>query len=379
MSESRTEQATPQRKKKARDKGDGVRSRELLSALSILGGILALGKVGEYLVSAWAKVYRECLRQTPLQDVVNADTLRSTLWHVLNPILIPVTVIFAASFGAVLFGGLVQSGGVKWHMLAIQPKVTRLSPAQNIKNIASLRSLIRLLKSLVPAAVMLALGWMALKTLMLELPLLSKLRLTAAFTTAYRLSLKAAWVMLIWSGMDYTLEWRSWSQRLRMSKQEIRDENKESMGNPEVKGRIRQIQRAMRRRKVKEDISNASVVITNPTHYAVALAFSFETMSAPTLLAKGRDLFAAEIREEARWAGVPIIENPPLARSLYRTVEPGQSIPFQLYATVAGILAYLYRQKIEERTRNEKKMREEQGYAAANLRPVTMYEFRGGL
>ena len=123
---------------------------------------------------------------------------------------------------------------------------------------------------------------------------------------------------------------------------------------------MRQVQNAMRRRKVKADMSRASVVITNPTHYAVALEFSFETMSAPVVLAKGRDLHAAQIREEARWAGVPMIENPPLARSLYRMVEPGQSIPFELYAAVAGILAYLYRQKVEEKMREER-MRAEQG------------------
>jgi flagellar biosynthetic protein FlhB len=97
------------------------------------------------------------------------------------------------------------------------------------------------------------------------------------------------------------------------------------------------------------------VVITNPTHYAVALEFSFETMSAPTVLTKGRGLHAAEIREEARWAGVPLIENPPLARSLYKAVEPGQTIPFDLYATVAGILAFLYRQKVEEKVREQKR------------------------
>jgi flagellar biosynthetic protein FlhB len=115
-----------------------------------------------------------------------------------------------------------------------------------------------------------------------------------------------------------------------------------------------QVQRLMRKRRVKADMARASVVITNPTHYAVALEFSFETMSAPTVLAKGRDLHAAEIREAARWAGVPLIENPPLARSLYKMVEPGQTIPFELYAAVAGILAFLYRQQVEEQVRRQR-------------------------
>jgi len=206
----------------------------------------------------------------------------------------------------------------------------------------------------VPAAAMVVFGWGALKALMLPMPVMSIVRLPTAFGAAYGLALDAAWVTLGWSALDYAVEWVAWNKRMKMTKQQQKDEMKEAMGNPQVKGRIRQAQNAMRRRKVKADISRASVVITNPTHYAVALEFSFETMQAPTVLAKGRDLHAAAIREEARWAGIPMIENPPLARSLYRAVEPGQSIPFELYAAVAGILAYLYRQKVEEKVREER-------------------------
>ncbi|MGH9616643.1 MAG: EscU/YscU/HrcU family type III secretion system export apparatus switch protein, partial [Acidobacteriaceae bacterium] len=121
--------------------------------------------------------------------------------------------------------------------------------------------------------------------------------------------------------------------------------------NPQIRSRIRSIQRQMRRRKLQADVSKASVVITNPTHYAVALEFNFETLQAPKVLAKGRNLMAQRIKDEARWAGVPIVENPPLARSLYRSVEPGQSIPHDLYAAVAAILAFLYRQQVDEKMR----------------------------
>jgi len=132
---------------------------------------------------------------------------------------------------------------------------------------------------------------------------------------------------------------------------------KETEGNPQIRGRIRNLQRQMRRRRVKADVSKAAVVLTNPTHYAVALGFDFSTMEAPKLLAKGRNLLAEEIKAEARWAGVPIIENPPLARSLYRSVEVGQPIPAELYAAVAAILAYLYRQRVEAELR-ERRARE---------------------
>ena len=157
--------------------------------------------------------------------------------------------------------------------------------------------------------------------------------------------------------VDYLVEWQSRESRLKMSKQDLREEFKETEGSPQIRGRIRGLQRQMRRRKVKADVSRAAVVLTNPTHYAVALGFDFATMDAPKVLAKGRNLLAEEIKAEARWAGVPIIENPPLARSLYRSVEVGQAIPVDLYAAVAAILAYLYRQRVEAELR-ERRARE---------------------
>jgi flagellar biosynthetic protein FlhB len=154
--------------------------------------------------------------------------------------------------------------------------------------------------------------------------------------------------------VDYIVQWRSWEDRMRMSKQEIREEMKESEGSPQVRSRIRGLQRQMRRRKLKADVKRATVVITNPTHYAIALSFDFETMEPPKVLTKGRNLLAEQIKSEARWAGVPIVENPPLARSLYRTVAEGHSIPVDLYAAVAAILAYLYRKQVEEKVRRQR-------------------------
>ena len=372
MSEQGTEQATPQRKQKAKDKGDGVRSRELLSAVAMLGGVLALGVTARSFSTSWGKVYLETVRSMTTGDAAGGQPWIDAVRRMIAPSLLPIGLVLSASFGCALFAGIAQSGGVRVHMNAVEPKFSRLNPVTNLKNLVSLRSAMRLIKSLAPAAVMVALGWTALKTLMQPMPVMSVVRLPATFSIAYDLAVDAAWIMLAWSGIDYAVEWRSWNERLKMTKQEIREELKEAMGNPEIKGKIRQIQRAMRKRKVKADMSRASVVITNPTHYAVALEFSFETMQAPVVLAKGRDLFAAEIREEARWAGVPIIENPPLARSLYRMVEVGQAIPFELYSAVAGILAYLYRQKMEERIRRERHAQQMRSYPvmAAGMRGV---------
>jgi flagellar biosynthetic protein FlhB len=364
MSEKGTEQATPQRKKKAKEKGDSVRSRELLSAAAMLGGLMMLGATAHGFSTSWGKVYEKSIRLMASSDAVGEQRWITAMRQMISPALLPVGLVLTASFACALVAGVVQSGGLQLHSNALEPKFSRLNPVTNVKNLLSLRSAMRLVKSLIPAVTMVMLGWGALKALLLTIPVMSMMRLPATVTTAYGLAVDAGWVMLAWSALDYATEWRSWNQRLKMTKQEIREEMKEAMGNPEVKGRIRQIQRAMRKRKVKADMSRASVVITNPTHYAVALEFSVETMQAPIVLAKGRDLFAAEIREEARWAGVPIIENPPLARSLYRMVEVGQSIPFELYSAVAGILAYLYRQKMEERMRRERQMQQMRAYPA---------------
>ena len=395
MADKGTEQATPLRKKKARERGDGVHSRELLSAMAMLGGVIMLGILSKGFVSSFGKVYLESLRSATSLGGADAQSgeqiLNSAVRQILLPALLPVGLIMAASFAGALISGVAQSGGLQIHPAALEVKFAKLSVVTNLGNLFSLRSATRVAKSLVPAAVMAVLGWGALKTLMIPMPVMSLVRLPATFSAAYELALDAAWVTLAWSGLDYALEWRSWNQRLKMSKQEIREEIRDSMGNPQIKAKVRQIQRAMRKRKVKADMSRASVVITNPTHYAVALEFSFETMSAPTVLAKGRDLLAAEIREEARWAGIPIIENPPLARSLYKTVEPGQSIPFELYAAVAGILAYLYRQKVEERVRRDRQMKEKEQTSqqaggrgdwrsnAGAMQNVAMRGFGGGM
>lgn len=349
MSAEKTEQATEQRKKKSREKGDVVHSRELISATAMLAGLLLLGAAAQQFVSLWRSAFNGELAASA-HSFSSPEEMISTCGRLLLPAFAPLLLVMAAALAGALASGILQSGGLQVRMEALAWKPNRLNPLSNAKQIFSARSAMRLGKSLLPAAAVVAIGLHLLRKMLLSMPVMSGSRLPQTLAGGYQLALDAAWISVGWSGLDYAIEWRSWNQRLRMSKQEIRDESKESNGNPQTKGRIRQIQRAMRKRRVKADLSRATVVITNPTHYAVALEFSFETMAAPKVLCKGRDLHAFEIREEARWAGVPIVENPPLARSLFRTVDEGGSIPFDLYAAVAAILAFLFRQ---EKQRNE--------------------------
>ncbi|MFC6644296.1 EscU/YscU/HrcU family type III secretion system export apparatus switch protein [Granulicella cerasi] len=376
MSSERTEKATPQRKKKARDQGDVVRSRELLSAGGTLAGLIALSSMVPRFVETWHRCFRDTLRIAMSGTSFGIRELVTLVRVAVLPAVAPILVVVCAASVMIVGVGFAQNGGAAFNAQALMPKLDRLNPGSQLKQIFSAKSLMRLAKSLVPALAVAGMGANALRALMQTMPVMSMMRLPETFGAAYGVGVKSAWVMVVWAGFDYAMEWRAWNARLKMSKQEMREEVKEAMGNPQVKGKIRSLQRAMARRKAKVDMRRASVVVTNPTHYAVALEFSFEEMGAPTVLTKGRDLWAFDIRDEAKAAGVPIVENPPLARSLYRACEPGQQIPFELYSAVAGLLAFLFREQQEQAAREQRQAQQarEERQMMASMQPQPRYE-----
>jgi flagellar biosynthetic protein FlhB len=353
-----TEQATQHRRDKARKEGDVLHSRELSAAAGTLAGVMVLGAVGSHLLLVWREDFAAFLalglpaRWEPSEIQPTLHALRRLTFEILGPVGAVMAAVAAAALGV----GVLQTGGVNFYAGAVGFKLDRINPVSNIKNLFSLRAAARLAKSLIPAAI-LAIFAVQRISRQLTVPPFSIMRLEMLGTDVYGMLLAAAWLMFAWSAIDYLVEWRSRETRLKMSREDLRDEFKETEGNPQIRGRIRNLQRQARRRRVKADVSKASVVLTNPTHYAVALGFDFATMEAPKMIAKGRNLLAEEIKAEARWAGVPIIENPPLAQSLYRSVEVGQPIPVDLYAAVAAILAYLYKQRLEAEMR-ERRARE---------------------
>src|ERR1017187_5366626 len=355
MPGERTEQASQHRREKARKEGDLLHSRELSAAAGMLAGVMALGIMGGRAIEAWRSSFSAFLELGEPAHWESAE-LQPTLYAARSfsiAILGPVGIVMAAVAAATLSIGILQTGGLSFYAEAVSLKLDRINPLSNIKNLFSLRAAARLGKSLVPAAI---LAIFAVQRIARELtvPPFSTARLELLGSDVYGLLEAAAWLLFGWSAIDYLVEWQSRESRLKMSRQDLRDEMKETEGNPQIRSRIRGLQRQMRRRRVKADVSRAAVVLTNPTHYAVALGFDFGTMDAPKVLAKGRNLLAEEIKAEARWSGVPIIENPPLARSLYRSVEVGLAIPVDLYAAVAAILAYLYRQRVETELRERR-------------------------
>jgi len=367
MPGERTEQATQHRRDKARREGDILHSRELSSAAGALAGVIALGAFGGRILEAWRGAFQEFLRlgsPAHWEPAMIVPTLFAARRLAIG-VLAPSAVVMAVVATSALLAGLVQTGGISFHAGAIGFKLDRVNPVSNIKNLFSLRAAARLLKSLLPASLLAVFAVQRIAR-QLTIPPFSTARIELLGSEVYGLLLAAAWLLFGWSAVDYLVEWQSRESRLKMSREDLRDEYKETEGSPQIRSRIRGLQRQMRRRRVKADVSKAAVVLTNPTHYAVALGFDFSSMEAPKVLAKGRNLLAEEIKAEARWAGVPIVENPPLARSLYRSVEVGQAIPVELYAAVAAILAYLYRQRVEAELR-ERRARE--GQAASGGSP----------
>jgi flagellar biosynthetic protein FlhB len=255
----------------------------------------------------------------------------------------------AAPMGAAWVGAtaatLVQ-GGLVFAPEALGAKFERLNPVTKLKQIFSASGLSSLLKSLLPFGIIGYIGYSVLardwdilgRTLFLHPTSLGEF----VVSRVYELTWKSLLVLLLWSGLDYLLVRLKMERDLRMTRQEVREEAKESDGNPHVKARMRRLQRQVRRRKMLQEVQRATVVVTNPTHFAVALEYRPE-MAAPVVLAKGRNLLAQQIKQAAAWHGVPQVENVPLAHALYRSAEVGQSIPAKLYAGVAEVLAFIYR------------------------------------
>jgi flagellar biosynthesis protein FlhB len=344
---NQTEQATPRRRQKAREKGQVARSRDLIGAASAMAAILVLFSLMASFPIAWRGFFRDCLEFSIKSGTVSGDQRMET-----PTLLFTHSGLFVATGAALALGWVVAlssalaQGGLVFAPTSLMPTASRMSPAAKLGQLFSINALRGLIKSLLPAA---AVTWVAIGCLRRDWPLLMALparssRGTLGFAAErlFEVAWKSALILLIWSVLDYIFERHHLSSELKMSRQEMKDEYKETEGNPIIKGRIRRLQRQVRRRRMLDATKRANVVITKPTEYAIALEYTPE-MVAPVVVAKGRNLLAAQIKEIARWENIPMIENPPLAHVLYRTVEVGQSIPAKLYAAIAEILAAVYR------------------------------------
>ncbi len=348
--ESKTEQATPRHRLKAREKGQVTRSRELSGSLSMFAVAVVMVLIAQQGLEQWTGFFKGVLQSATADPIEPNGPL--LFWTAIQAIrwVYP----FQAVALLVALGVQLAQGGFVFAPEALAFKFDRLSPASRLGQMFSLSSMSNILKSMLPFA---AIAWVAydcIKSHWMEIVASSYVDSRVFARLAGALILEVCWksglILLLWGAADYFLLWRKSESDLKMSKQEIREESKDSEGNPASKGRLRRMQRQRRRKQMIKAAETATVVITNPTHYAVALRYE-PTMAAPLVVAKGLDLLALKIREIAQEHGIPVMENRPLAQALYKGVEVGDAIPSDLYHAVAEILVLVYKAQEEVKRR----------------------------
>ena len=343
-----TEKATPQRLKKAREKGDFPATREFVAAFQFLafvylGASYFPGWLGN-IESTMQMGLRRAFTIAQTGSLTSGDLL--TLFTLLaRTALLPLALLGGMLMAITLFFQL-ASNGMGFSLAKLTPDFTRLNPAGKLKSIPG-TNMAHFIQAVVMIPLMFWLTWTLVRDRLPDLLRLPMMPVSSGAIAAGALvkeaMQRASYVLVGLGAVMLVRERAKYSKKLRMSKQEIRDESKENDGNPHTKARVRRIQRDMRRRNMMKEIAKATAVIVNPTHYAVALQYEQGVMTAPKVVGKGKNYLAARIRQRAIENQIPIIENPPLAQALYKSVDVGQDIPPHLYRAVAEILAYIFK------------------------------------
>ncbi|KXG75764.1 flagellar biosynthesis protein FlhB [Thermotalea metallivorans] len=345
----KTEKATPKRRKEAREKGQVLQSREINSALILLFTFFTLQLAGKYIYSNLS-LYMQRIFTDTIHDE-NLFTINGV--HKLFLLMVGESVKLVApmagcAFVIGLFSSYMQVGFL-FTTKPLVPKWDRINPISGFKKIFSKKSIVEFVKSLMKIG---AVGYVTFNYVLkqsrsvmniLDMELISIISFLGKATI--NVGLRAAIVLILLAVLDYFYQKWEYENELKMSKQEIKEEYKQTEGDPQIKSKIKEKQRQMAMGRMMQDVPKADVIITNPTHYAVAIRYDQTTDNAPIVLAKGQDLIASNIREIAEKYEIPIVENKPLARTLYHTVEIGDYIPPDLYQAVAEVLAYVYKLK----------------------------------
>jgi flagellar biosynthetic protein FlhB len=350
-SQERTESPTPKRLEDARKKGQVPRSIDLGAAAVTLAATGALFMFGASAAEGLMRMLVDGL-QVRGSELAQDDVMLRQLGDSGSLALMAIVPLFAAMFvAAVASPALI--GGWTFSSEALSFKPERLDPVRGIGRMFSVRSVVELLKSIAKFALIAGIAVLVIRSQLAEIGALATQSIGPAIVEAGRITLYALLAMAAGLGIIAAIDapFQLWqhTKELRMSMQEIREEMKESEGSPETRSRIRQMQQTLARRRMLQDVPKANVVITNPTHYAVALRYDEKQDLAPVVLAKGSDEIAARIREIAREHGVPMVSAPPLARAIFRHVDIGRQIPHALFVAVAQVLTYVWQLKVARR------------------------------
>jgi flagellar biosynthetic protein FlhB len=341
----KTEQPTQKRLDKTREKGQVAQSQELGNVVAIVVLVLILTVTSKDLMS-WFSRQVEAGATGERSVFLNADAFIEYMNRQTSSMLIAILPLM----GGLVAAGIVSSimvGGATLAPKALQPKLSELNPITGFGRLVNLKSFVKLAISIAKLIVISLVVWLYLKTHVEDMIALrwawSEDLLPAMGQLIYGLLIRVAVILIVIAALDVFFQKWKYMDDQKMTKQEVKEERKESDASPEVRARVRRIQIEMARNRALQEVPKANVLLVNPTHVAVALRYDSRTMDAPVVVAKGADHLAAKIREIARAHGVPILRRPALARAIYRAVKPGQPVPESLYSAVAEVLALIYR------------------------------------
>jgi len=338
----RTEDPTQKRLDEARERGDVVKSQEVSTWFIIAGGTLMIAAFSGPMSGGLTATLRGLIAnsyQIPVDGMGLVSVLSRIEREVLGALALPLAVLVLAAIA----GNIIQHRMV-WSIEPLKPKLSKVSPLAGLKRLFSSQALANfakgLIKLVVIGSIMLALLWPQRDRLegLVQTDILGTLTITRSLALDVLVAVVAA--LFLVAAADYLFQYRQWFERQKMSVREMKEEFKQTEGDPMVKGKIRQLRQARMRRRMMAAVPKASVIITNPTHYAIALQYE-RGMDAPVCLAKGIDAVALKIREVAGEHGIPIVENPPLARALHASVEIDEQIPTEHYKAVAEVIGYV--------------------------------------
>ncbi|WP_297056954.1 flagellar biosynthesis protein FlhB [Thermosulfurimonas sp.] len=342
--QERTEEPTPRRREEARKRGQVARSRELASVAVLGSSVLAFALSGTFMYYQIRTALEFFLGNLfrPFDFPEGMLAIRKAFYFS----ALGVAPFFLLLTIAAFLAHFVQTGGVAaWEVLS--PKAERINPVEGFKRLFSIPALVELVKSVAKIVIISTVAYLVIRHRLGDLLALTGEDLHTLAVELYFLSrdlvLKLLIALVVLAILDFFFQRWDLERKLRMTREELKEELKQTEGDPLVRSRIRQLQREMARRRMMAEVPRADVVITNPEHLAVALRYQLGEMPAPQVVAKGRGYLAEKIKELAREAGVPVVEDPPLARLLYQRVEVGDYIPEDLYQAVAEVLAFVYR------------------------------------
>ena len=346
--DQKTEEPTAKRIQDAEGRGNFAHSRELTSAFVLLAAILSFAMAGAFstrhLMATWHNLFTRVHVIQP-----NLVDMRELLaWVMDNSFVVLSPILFAIMLGGVT-ANLVQTGGVRFSLHPLLPRFHKMNPWNGFKRIFSRIALMELFKSIFKVTLISLIAYLTIRGRFNEVPPMMERSVGQILIfmgeVMLEIMIKVLVAMIFLAFLDYMFQRFTYLKNLRMTKQEVKDERKDTEGNPQIKQRVRNVQMEMMKRRMMSAVPEADVVITNPTHISIAIQYDQENSDAPVVVAKGKGVIAEKIRELAKEHDIPVVEDKPLARLLFKTVDIGQMIPAHLFKAVAEILAYVYRLK----------------------------------